>query len=215
MSRDFLVAPINEVRNIYGDSRLEALISGFSCPMNLDVERFLKERAIGFSKNGFAETYLVFSKAGNELPLIGYFALTPKPIIIKSPTRGRNKLTGKTKRRLNQFLQAAPGGESSILSTILIAQLGKNYANNNNKLITGDQLMGLALKPAYTALSIAGGRYISVECEDIYALTHFYERHGFQEAGKRQIDLDEEEFYKKDYMIQMILYVSSSKLINC
>lgn len=42
-----------------GEADLQAAISDFSCPRNLDVEHFLKENAIEFTKKNQSVTYLV------------------------------------------------------------------------------------------------------------------------------------------------------------
>lgn len=42
-----------------GEDKLVQLLSEFSCPLNPDVERFLKQQAIEFAKKHQAVTYLV------------------------------------------------------------------------------------------------------------------------------------------------------------
>ena len=42
-----------------GEPALDRLLSGFSCPKNLDVERFLKKSAIEFTKKNQSVTYVV------------------------------------------------------------------------------------------------------------------------------------------------------------
>lgn len=54
-----------------GEETLVQLLSEFSCPLNPDVERFLKEQAIDFVKKHQAVTYLVLSLEDAEL--LGYF----------------------------------------------------------------------------------------------------------------------------------------------
>ena len=44
-----------------GEAKLVQLLSEFSCPLNPDVERFLKKQAIDFAKKHQAVTYLVLS----------------------------------------------------------------------------------------------------------------------------------------------------------
>ena len=44
-----------------GEPMLTRVLSGFSCPKNPDVERFLKNSAIEFTKKSQSVTYLVFS----------------------------------------------------------------------------------------------------------------------------------------------------------
>ena len=44
-----------------GEDTLVQLLSEFSCPLNPDVERFLKQQAIEFAKKHQAVTYIVLS----------------------------------------------------------------------------------------------------------------------------------------------------------
>ena len=64
-----------------GENALLQILSDYSCELNSDVERFLKEQSIEFSKKHQSVTYLVFSNEDAEL--LGYFTLTIKPITIK------------------------------------------------------------------------------------------------------------------------------------
>lgn len=43
-----------------GEDEVKEILSSFSCPINADVENFLKERAVEFSKRQFSKTHLVF-----------------------------------------------------------------------------------------------------------------------------------------------------------
>ena len=43
-----------------GEGRLFQVLSGFSCPKNPDVERFIKKTSIEFTKKNQSVTYLVF-----------------------------------------------------------------------------------------------------------------------------------------------------------
>ena len=67
-----------------GEAELNQLLSDFSCPINHDVEKFLKRSAIEFTKKNQSVTYLVFS---NDAALVGYFSIAVKPI-----TRNSRKL---------------------------------------------------------------------------------------------------------------------------
>ena len=44
-----------------GESRTSEILSSFECPLNPDVQTFLREKAVLFSKLGYASTYLVFA----------------------------------------------------------------------------------------------------------------------------------------------------------
>ena len=74
-----------------GEDELRQLFSEFFCDKNPDVERFLREQAIEFTKKNQSVTYLVFSKPDGEL--IGYFTLAVKPITV-NPTSLENNSFG-------------------------------------------------------------------------------------------------------------------------
>ena len=67
-----------------GESRLLQVLSGFSCPRNPDVERFLKKSSIEFTKKNQSVTYLIFDI--NSMVLVGYFTLALKPLTVKGET---------------------------------------------------------------------------------------------------------------------------------
>jgi hypothetical protein len=47
--------------NKIGEDRVTLLLSSFSCPLNVDIEGFLKRKAIGFARQGIAITYIVIA----------------------------------------------------------------------------------------------------------------------------------------------------------
>ena len=63
-----------------GEHYLERIISEYSCDKNFDVERFLKNSAIEFTKKNQSVTYLVFSTEDGEL--LGYFAIALKVLTV-------------------------------------------------------------------------------------------------------------------------------------
>ncbi len=83
-----------------GEPALVKLLSGFSCPKNPDVERFLKKSAVEFTKKNQSVTYLVFSKDNGEM--LGYFTLALKPLTIRGET-----VSNTTKRKLLRVSELA------------------------------------------------------------------------------------------------------------
>lgn len=65
-----------------GEDELRQLLSEFFCDKNPDVERFLKEQSIEFTKKNQSVTYLVFSN--EDASLVGYFTITIKPITVNA-----------------------------------------------------------------------------------------------------------------------------------
>ena len=64
-----------------GEKMLKDVLSDFTCPMNKNVEEFLKEKAIEFTKRNQSVTYLVFLNDASTL--VGYFTLASKSITVK------------------------------------------------------------------------------------------------------------------------------------
>ena len=93
----------------------------------------------------------------------------------------------------------------------LIGQLGKNYYNGYDKLITGDVLLKLACSKIKETQDILGGRYVFLECEDNEKLRNFYESNGFECFGKRNLEKDELENTKGAYLLQMLRDLSKMK----
>ena len=66
---------------IGGEETLNDFLSSFSCPKNPEVEAFLRNNAIEFTKKSQSVTYLVFDPLSTQM--VGYFALTIKPVSIR------------------------------------------------------------------------------------------------------------------------------------
>ena len=90
------------------------------------------------------------------------------------------------------------------LSAYLIAQLGKNYANNANAKITGEQLLQAAIDTIKELQYMAGGMVVFLESEDKEKLMHFYEKeNGFKRFSVRQVQPKDGE----DHMLVQLLKV--------
>ena len=63
---DYIELNLLEMLDIYGEDKLQSILSRFMCPQNIDVENFIQTKAIGFARQRLAMTYLVFSD--EELP---------------------------------------------------------------------------------------------------------------------------------------------------
>lgn len=124
-ANNYIVLNIREFLNDddqrLGEDKLKQLLSEFSCPLNPDVERFLKEQAIIFTKKHQAVTYLVLSL--EDVALLGYFSITVKPLVVKS-----EPFSNKVKRKLARFSKVDEQDQTYNLAAYLIAQLGKTLA---------------------------------------------------------------------------------------
>jgi len=166
----FSVIRLTDMLTEIGEEFVIDLFSDFSCPDNEDVEFFLKEKAVSFQKMDISRTYLVFSEYKGHKPLVGYFALAMKILPIRkgvTPTQ-RQRLTGSRNNAI------------TFIPAILIGQLGKNFSHDNDKLITGKELLWLALHKVLEIHQDIAGKVVFLECTDHPKLTHFYESCGFQ-----------------------------------
>lgn len=164
-----------------GEEALKELISEFSCIKNADVERFLKEQAIEFTKKNQSVTYLVFSN--DDATLIGYFTLTIKPITVNAEA-----FSNTMKRKIARVSELDEKNSTYTLSAYLIAQLGKNYSNNVNIRVTGEQLLQVALEMIKELQYMAGGMVVFLEAENEEKLIYFYEKeNGFKRFDTKEI----------------------------
>lgn len=168
-----------------GEDMLKTVLSNFSCPKNSDVERFLKEQAIDFTKKNQSVTYLVFSEDYTEL--LGYFTLTIKPISININSETADKFSNTVRRKISRVSEFDEITETYTLSAYLIAQLGKNYTNQVNQHITGTQLLDLAINQIRDIQFLTGGMVMFLEAENHSKLMQFYkEKNGFKQFDIRE-----------------------------
>lgn len=199
----YKVTSLKKIYENIGENDIKIWINSFECPLNKDVEYFLKEKAIEFLKQGLAETFIVTKSYRNEEVIVGYFSLTTKSVKIKV-----NSFTGKKKKRFSRFAEYDHENHSYFIALPLIGQLGKNYQNDYNKLISGDILLNFAFKELKKVQSIVSGRFIFLECEDKPKLKEFYESNGFVCFGKRNLERDEREKNSGEYLLQMLCDLS-------
>lgn len=199
----YSILSLSDVLDEQGEDFCREILSTFSCPYNGDVERFLTKRsAIDFARQRIAQTFLVYASYKKENVLCGYFTIANKYIVVR-----KNLISSTTRRRLRKFsMPDAPDGGLVIMAP-LIAQLGKNYFNHRSDLITGDELLKLALDKVRLAQKIIGGKVVYVECEDCDFLRDFYQSNGFVIFGKRSLDKDERTEMQGSHLLQLLKYL--------
>ncbi len=167
----------NEVTYI-GEKTLYDIISSFACPKNPDVESFLLNQAIEFTKKDQSITYLVFD--AEAALLVGYFSLAIKPISICASNIGKT-----TAKKLARVSILDENTQSYTTAAYLIAQLGKNYSLPKEKQIPGNILLGFALDVISRLRYSIGGVMEFLECEDNEFLLNFYKENHFKQFGSR------------------------------
>lgn len=201
----YRVVNLKHLREELGEDATKRILSAFSCPLNPDVEFFLSRKAIDFAKNGWAQTHLVFASYQQEWALVGYFALANKYIRISAKQLG--SASSSLRRRISKFATFDKSLKAYIMSAPLIAQLGKNFANGYNELITGSELLGEACDKIRRLQLDVGGKFAYLECEDKQKLVDFYAKNGFCEFDRRDLDRDETSTLDGGYLVQMLKYI--------
>ena len=164
-----------------GEEELRNLLSEFSCKKNPDVERFLKEQSIEFTKKNQSVTYLVFSNI--DASLVGYFTLAVKTITVRA-----EKFSNTMKRKIARVSELNEVDGTYTLSAYLIAQLGKNFTDGANEKITGEQLLQAAVETIKELQYMAGGMVFFLEAENEKKLLDFYEiKNGFKRFDTKEV----------------------------
>ncbi len=195
----YKIINLKDIYNAVGESRTKEVLKDFKCDLNNDVEYFLKEKAIEFSKQDISRTYIVMSQHKEKEVIVGYFAIANKSTIIKkvilSNTKRKSLLKhAKYDNEIKGYNIALP----------LIGQIGKNYNNGYDKLISGEVLLKFACDKIKEIQNMIGGRHVFLECEDNEKLKEFYENNGFECFGKRNLEKDEMDKNNGAYLLQML-----------
>lgn len=198
----FTIIPLDDFLQEYGEDKVKLILSNFSCPLNKDVETFLKVKAIVFEAQGISKTQLIYASFKGRNVLVGYFALANKTIVVTD-----KNVSGTLRKRLLKFALHNVEMGTYTLSAPLIGQLGKNFANGYHKLITGDELLLLACDTIKEAQKLIGGKFVYLECEDKPQLIDFYAQNGFVIFDKRKLEAHEKTDQCGTYLIQMLKYI--------
>lgn len=185
-----------------GEDQTKAILSSFSCGRNKDVQDFIRQKAITYCKQGISATHLVFADYKEHRVFAGYYTISmSKQVRVKCSILNR-----RTRDRLKKFGEYDDISRCYIVPMPLIGQLSKNdpYCNA----MTGDELLGMALKTVSRIQLLGGGRFVYLECEDKERLLEFYRRNGFMDFDKRELERDEE--IPGHYLVQMLRYISQS-----
>ena len=198
---EYVKIPLSRLIDNIGEEKAIAILSDFSCPVNPDIEIFLRTTAIEFEKQGLSATHLVFLSQESQNILIGYYTLTTKAFNITEAAISKN-----LSKRISKFATYDNELDSYFLPAPLLAQLGKNFNNEYNRLITGDELLKMAVDDVKLIQRIVGGKILYLECENKSKLLEFYESNGFVRFADRKLDRDESNI-DSTYLVQMLRYL--------
>lgn len=199
MKSGFEQMRLNDLLIAIGEKKTKEFLSTFICPLNKDVEEFLKFKAIEFAKQGIGITYIVVASYKERPILVGYYTIANKHI-----TLDPNNMSKAIKKKITRFAVYDKNIKKYIMTAPLIGQLGKNYSSVTKELITGNELLKMACDRVEDVQKAIGGRMVYLECEDHVRLKEFYENYGFVCFGKRVLDKDEEDIISGHYLLQYI-----------
>lgn len=191
---------LNGILAQIGEEKTKEILSSFVCPLNKDVEDFCRTKAIEFSKRGFAQTYLIYWQEGTDKELIGYYT-----IAMRHFTVSKKHLSNKMFSRVKQHGTYDNTTGEYIISAPLIAQLGKNFDRGNDTLISGGEILQMAIDRIRKIQHEIGGKFLYLECEEKEKLIKFYEENHFVSFGKRKLDKDETNL-EGSWLIQLLQY---------
>lgn len=130
----YTVMNILDMIDSIGESEVRKGLSDFLCPRNVEIGNFIRNNAIDFSKRKLSITYLLLDNADGAIT--GYFTLTHKAIEIKN-----DNISNTTRWKLSSHARLNANTNSFTASAFLFAQIGKNYDIDNERRITGDELI--------------------------------------------------------------------------
>ena len=171
---------LNELLKIYNESEIYNYLNSFVCTKNQEIELFLKNNSLDFNKKHQAMTYLLFD---NNKKVVAYFALSVKPISIKSERLSNNEL-----KKLLRITEVDIDDNSLNPSAYLIAQIGK--MDNSN--IDIDKIFRFVNYYINEAQDICGGVVEFLESENNEKLISLYQSRGFKIFNIRKSKSGEE-----------------------
>jgi len=189
MPTDVSVFTLTDIEKTLGADKLAEMLSHFSCPINSDIEDYLKnpDRATNSSHMSTSVTYLALNSGTGEL--LGYFTLMMKAYSIVE-----DQLSSKNRNLVKRFSQVDGSGKF-VAPVYLIAQLGKNFAIPKERQIAGRELLRIALGLFRGTKKVLGGKLVMVEREiNRPKLMAFYNKNGFKSWTRRFDEKSEVEF---------------------
>ena len=81
-----------------GEDALTGILSTYECPVNTEIETFVRKNAINFAKRKVSITYLIVNNATGDI--VSIFSLTHKALEING-----NTLSNTYKKRLERYAQ--------------------------------------------------------------------------------------------------------------
>ena len=169
---------LRKLLNEYEEIDINEMLKNFRSIKNSgtknDIEIFLHEKAIKFEKSSISSTYVVFSE-DNEI--LGYFTIANRSLVI--PKENFGILSKTQQKKLGNSAAILKNGDL-MTSSFLLGQLGKNYSDDIENLITGRELLTFAYNLFLKIKELINVKYIWLECQNEPKLISFYQNFGFK-----------------------------------
>ena len=116
MNEEFFILNIREYlrQGEGGEDLLKQVLSTFSCKKNVDVEKFLLNQAVDFTKKNQSVTYIVLTAKSGLM--VGYFTITVKPISVNGAG-----FSNTVKRKIARVSEQDPVNGTHSFAAYLIA----------------------------------------------------------------------------------------------
>ena len=116
---EFVQIKLNDMISKLGENEVKSILSSFVCPVNKDVETFIKYKAIEFSKQYLSRTTLVYWKSDDEREKcwVGYYTIASKHIRVS-----KDSISNTTAKRMGNHGSFNPATNEYIVPAPLIAQ---------------------------------------------------------------------------------------------
>lgn len=189
---DCIAVNIQDMLKAIGEEELTKLLSDFSCPLNLEVEDFVRNKALDFAKRKLSITYLVMKKINEERRVLaGIYTLSHKAIEVTNTS-----ISNTVRRKLSRYATLDKDTDKYNVSAFLIAQFGKNSAVPKENSISGNELMDLTFELLKHVQYCVGGGVVYLDCEDIEKVLGFYQNdiNRFKIFGERKSEVDQQRY---------------------
>lgn len=197
---NYIQANVLDILENVGEDNCQKILSSFICPLNLDVEDFIRTKAIPFAKQKIAISYLIFVEQDNQKYFVGYYTLANKFVCVNS-----SSLSKTMQKKINKFSQYDPESHRFMISMPLIAQLGKNFSTTLPVKMPGTDLLEMALERVLEIEHLIGGKTAYIECNNHPKLFDFYSTTGFFPFDERVRQISEPN-NADDVLVQMLKY---------
>ncbi len=189
---DCIAVNIQDMLKAIGEEKLSKLLSDFSCPLNREVEDFVRNKSIDFAQRKLSITYLVMNRTNEDKNiLVGIYTLSHKAIEITN-----SNISNTTRKKLLRYAALDKDTNKYNISAFLIAQFGKNNAVPKKYSITGNELMDLTFELLKHVQYCVGGGVVYLDCENVVKVLDFYQNgcNRFKIFGERESDVDQKRY---------------------